>query len=92
MRVGIVNFYFEHTVVFDQSKETHVFCFVEWKKVHPHSNWCGISASVYSDLFELNAACNFMPVQRIAARCAHAKMPLTFLLTLRQFSLLVPYQ
>ena len=51
IRVGIVNFYFEHTVVFDQSKETHVFCFVEWKKVHPHSNWCGISASVCSDLF-----------------------------------------
>ena len=39
-------------------------------------NWFGISATICFDLFELPGACMFVPVQRIACRCAYAVLPI----------------
>ena len=38
-------------------------------------DWFGTSATVCSDMFE---SCSFIPVQRIACRCAHALISVNF--------------
>lgn len=84
MRVGIIQYFFQHSVTLATSinskPETcsHLFCYVFWKKLHPHGDWCGASATISTDLFETPAACSFLPVQRIGARCAYATLPMDF--------------
>lgn len=84
MRVGVVQYFLQHSVIVcdgeHSSSETlsHLLCYIHWKQIHPHADWCGISATVCSDLFETPDACCFMPVQRIGFRCAYAKLPMKF--------------
>ena len=53
-----------------------LFAYVYWKKLHPEASWFGISATVSTDLFEIPGACAYLPVQRIASRCAYATLDL----------------
>ena len=83
MRVGVVQQYLKHTIKLQTSCGTvkqlsHILCYVHWKKLHPHAAWYGISATVSTDITEPPDACCFMPVQRIACRCAHAKLLVDF--------------
>lgn len=85
MRVGVVQFFLKHSIIIDgganntRTKElTHILCYVHWKKLHPHATWYGISATVCTDLYEEPDACCFMPIQRIASRCAFVKLPVNF--------------
>lgn len=62
-----------------QTKELHhVLCYVKWFISHPESHWFGTSAVVTHTLEEANSPVCFIPVQRIACRCAHAKTTLEF--------------
>lgn len=78
-RVGEVQYFFKHTVTFELngSKESmeHV---LYWKKLHPKEDWYGISATVCTDLYQLNNSSSFLAVQRIACRCAHAILNVKF--------------
>ena len=86
MRVGIVQYYLMHSITMsyndsvDASAETfpHLFCYVRWKKIHPQAMWCGVSATISSELMETPDACSFLPVQRISYRCAHAYLKMDF--------------
>lgn len=64
----------------DLTTETvdHLFCYVNWKQVHPHRDWYGASAQVCSILNEIPDTCPIMPAQRIAYRCAHVKLSVQF--------------
>lgn len=79
-RVGVVQNFIKHTVSFapDGRNAEHLFCFVSWKQRHPFHDWFGHSAIVASTDTEVEDACCFMPVQRIAYRCAHGQISLNF--------------
>ena len=49
-----------------------------WKKQHRHYDYFGRSAIVCQNENETNGPYNFIPVQRIAYRCAHLQMKLKF--------------
>ena len=83
MRVGVIQYFLKHTVTLTNSQGNtvilpHIFCHIYWKKVHPQSSWYGTSATVCTDLYEDPDACCFMPVQRIASRCAYSKLLVDF--------------
>lgn len=80
MRVGEVQYFFKHRVVFEGEPlaEEHAFARVYWKKLHPRGDWFGASATICTDLYELSELTTFLPVQRIASRCAHATLTVDF--------------
>lgn len=82
-RVGEIMYFIKHSVIFvndDLTTETveHLFCYVNWKQIHPHRDWYGVSAQVCSILNEVPDTCCIMPAQRIAYRCAHVKLSVEF--------------
>ncbi len=81
MRVGEVQYFLKHVVTFERNgtKDTieHIFAYVYWKKKHPSEDWFGTSATICTDLYELNGN-SFLPVQRISCRCAHATLKVQF--------------
>ena len=79
-RVGIVNYFLEHTIKLDnnQNNRSHLFCYITWKQRHPMSNWFGKSAIVSSTLNEVENRCSYMPIQRIAFRCASGELAVDF--------------
>ena len=69
-RIGVIQHFLTHSLeLFESSTENgtdkleHLFAYVRWKKLHPDSNWFGISAIVCIDIMELPDACCFLPVQ-----------------------------
>ena len=82
-RVGVIQFFLTNTLELSSEdgaiqKLEHMFAYVRWMKLHPDSNWFGQSAIVSIDIMELPDACCFMPIQRIANVCAHARIPIEF--------------
>ena len=75
-RIGIVHHFLNHTVKFveDENPCHFLFCYIEWKQSHPFHYWYGKSAVVASTLNEIAGPCCYMPVQRIAFRCASGEM------------------
>ena len=76
MSVGVVQKYYKNTVTLGkkntvEEKNEHVLAYVVWKKRHTHEDWFGLSATVTFTLDEPHSMCSFIPVQRIAAVCAH---------------------
>ena len=76
-RVGVVQFFASHTTVFKEESGSsdksiqHMFAYVLWKKLHPHSDFLGISSTIGVDLFETPD-----PVQRISNLAAFSTMPI----------------
>ena len=79
-QVGVVQYFIKHSIKFSGStnKDDHVFCFINWKTHCPQYDWFGKSAMVSSVLNETNDACCYMPIQRIAYRCASGKISVDF--------------
>ena len=79
MRVGVVQYFLHHTLSYCTDNETkqdeHLFAYVRWKELHPCHDFYGVSATVCVDMFHFYDACCFLPVQRIACRCACITMP-----------------
>ena len=78
-----MKYYVLHVVYFqsqynDTKKVQHEFVYVFWKNTHPNSDFYGITDTVCSDLFEIPAACCFLPVQGISSLAAHAVMTVHF--------------
>ena len=82
MRVGVVQHFIVHRVKFqaENGPETveHVFAYVPWKKMHPNTNYYGVTTTVSSTLSETPSACSFFPAQRIASTTAHATLTVDF--------------
>ena len=79
-RAGIIKYFLKHSIKLDYNNtdKTHLFCYVTWKQKHPLYNWFGKSAIVSSTLNEVEDGCCFMPIQRIAFRCASGELPIDF--------------
>ena len=84
MRVGVVQYFLKHTTTLASDTENtcievqHVLAYVKWKEQHPQFDWFGVFATVCVDMFTSQTPSNFLPVQRIACRCAHTIIPVTF--------------
>ena len=82
MGVGIIQYFIEHLLHYELNgnriQEKHVFAYVRWKELHCYHDWYGSSATVCANMFEYPAACCYLPVQRIACRCASIVMPVDF--------------
>ena len=84
MRVGVVQYFFKHSVVLYNGQTStkhrmeHFFACIYWKERHPREDWFGISATVCVNMFEPLSTCNFVPVQRIASKCAHCVLDVDF--------------
>lgn len=55
----------------------HIFCFIDWYIKHSQENWYGASAKVCNNIKYADSDCSFMPIQRIAHRCAYGKLNVT---------------
>ena len=74
LRIGVIQFFVKHlfTPQLCQGSEVeHIFAFVLWKKLHRNRDFFGISAQVCSTTSETPSPCSFLPVLRIACKCAH---------------------
>lgn len=60
-----------------EEEKHHVFCFVDWYIKHSQENWYGASAKVCTNITYADSACSYMPIQRIAHRCAYGKLNVT---------------
>lgn len=79
MQVGIVQYFLiHHLSTTEVKKQKHIFAYVHWKKLHRNKDYFGISATVCENEFENNGSCCYIPIQRIACRCAFAVMSVKF--------------
>lgn len=81
LNMGVIQYFLKHTVSMkDKCGRTkdfhHILCDVKWFISHPESHWFGTSAVITHAFEEGVSPTRFMPVQRIACRCAHAIMTL----------------
>ena len=81
LSIGVVQYFIKHTVSLvsetsgnELDNLEHVFAFTLWKQNHPQPSLFGASATVCFNLFENFNTFSFLPVQRIANRCAHCIM------------------
>ncbi len=69
MRVGVIQFFFKHSVTLSSEDMPadhtvdHTFAYIHWKQKHPTEEWFGISATVSLNMFEPTSVCSFVPVQ-----------------------------
>lgn len=81
MQVGVVQYFLQHKLCYfannSKKEELHIFACVKWKSLHIHHDWYGVSATICESIPEY-CSTNFMPVQRIACRCAYINMSVNF--------------
>ena len=78
MRVGCIKYFIKHEISFvKDSKMVHIFAYVGWKKRHQYYDYFGKSAMVCENVEDINGPSDFIPVQRIAYRCAHSVTKMT---------------
>ena len=82
MQVGVVQYFVRHKICVKDTankmaSEYHLFAYVKWKELHRNFDWFGAAATVCEVATEFCCS-NFLPVQRIARRCAHVTMSVNF--------------
>ena len=71
MQVGVVQYYFRHRAEVCKGNEKFtVNMDYAYVQKHPNPHWFGHSATICFDMFEPSSSCSFIPVQRIAKKCA----------------------
>ena len=82
LSVGAIQYFFKHSISINTAdgfqNYEHVFAYVLWKQAHPQIDYFGTSATVCCNISEPLGPCCFIPVQRIACRCAHALISVDF--------------
>ena len=74
-RVGVIQHFLKHPIKFaGDSTCTFILCYIKWKQLHPCFDFYGKSTIVSSTLNEIPDLCCYMPLQRIAFRCASGEM------------------
>jgi hypothetical protein len=88
MRVGVVQYYFRHRAEVCRENERLTvnmdYAYVLWKQKHPNQHWFGHSATICFNTFEPSSPCNFIPVQRIAKKCAFCTLMLEVMPNIRE--------
>ena len=75
--------FIQHHIIVQKEAEadetiSHILACVEWYMDHPRRDWLHPSIIISSAVYEMDSASYFMPVSRIAARCASVKTTFEF--------------
>ena len=77
-RAGRIEFFLKHDIVLKKGEDEiliqPMLAFVSWYKMHPEINYFLTPVSLWSTDFEPMNTASFIPVNRIAARCAQAQI------------------
>ena len=78
LQVGIITQFLKHKIsvkIPDKTEElTHIFCRINWFIKHNQERYYGSSALLCKDITYAESACSFIPIQRIACRCAYGRL------------------
>lgn len=78
MQVGFIKGFLKHKIKVTKNDTvdeiTHIFCRIEWYIKHTQARWYGSSATLCTTITYAPTPCLFMPIQRIAHRCAYGKL------------------
>ena len=83
-RVGTIMFFLKHSVTLKEEstasevEKVHILCRVKWHQYHSQPLHFGTSALVCTRQTEVEDACCFLPLQRIANRCAFGDITTDF--------------
>ena len=77
-RPGRVRYFFKHNITLEKENGDEMSvqsfpAFIEWYKPHPEINYLFLPITLWSPEFEPLSAASFMPVNRIACRCAQVQ-------------------
>ena len=83
LQIGIIQYFIEHKFLLKENDDsslehTNLLCYVKWLKPHPEYTYFGTSVIVAQRLEATKSPMRYMPVQRIACRCAHMLTQLQF--------------
>ena len=78
LQVGMIQRFIKHKIKVIKSnteqEKVHIFCQVEWYMKHDKANWYGLSAILCRNITYGTAASSYIPIQRIAHRCAYGRL------------------
>jgi len=80
LSIGRAMYYFSHTVTMTNNTtgiyqiSTYIMAKVCWMDDHPQQARFGISATVCSNSYHEQSLCSFIPVARIAGKCANCEL------------------
>ena len=83
-RIGSLLFFLKHSITLTDGvcdtkiEKTHLFCRIQWKQYHTHPMYFGSSAIACTRVSEVEGACCFLPLKRIANRCAFGDITTDF--------------
>ena len=82
LRIEVVTQFIQHHIVVQKESEyetlSHILACVDWYMDHPRRDWLHSSMIISSAVFETDSRSYYMPVSRIAARCASLKTTFEF--------------
>lgn len=95
LQIGIIQYFIEHKVVLKEEggsslEQTCLLCCVKWFKPHPEHNYFGNSVIVAQHLEATESPMRYMPVQRIACRCAYMFTQLQFSSSTEDVTIAIP--
>lgn len=90
VRVGQIQYFFTHTLQFQDTKSKHSFAYVKWFQDHPRKFHFGKSLIVSSTAFDSDDFSNIVPLSRLIARCAYTIVEENFDYGLDKFIVNIP--
>lgn len=79
-RAGHIKFFFRHNITLDKDKISvqALLAYIEWYKHHPEKTFFNPPTTLWYSDFEPTSGASFMPINRIACRCAQSQIYMTF--------------
>lgn len=72
----------KHYITIQQNNEMKTYCsllaFVGWYKIHPEKNYILSPITIWSPEYEPTGSASFIPISRIAYRCAQVQTHMEF--------------
>ena len=87
MRVGVITQFFRHEITCVRNPQTepsnvsrisHILAHIKWYMAHPRRDYFHSSMIISASVFQPDSPASYLPVSRIAARCAIAKTEISF--------------
>ena len=94
LQIGIIQYFIEHKIVLKESgsslEQTYLLCCMKWLMPHSEHNYFGNSVIVAQRLEVAESPMRYMPVQRIACRCAYMLTQLQFSSNTEDVTIAIP--
>lgn len=79
-RPGCIKYFFKHRITTEKlsGEKESLLAYVEWYKPHPEKNYIATPVTLWWPDYEPVCAASFIPICRIASRCAQAQVYMDF--------------